>query len=180
LHHWGDSSSITWYGNTAQSLTAPLLLQALQAQKRCKPMSRCSAVINSNTGFSHVLIIGSGHSTQRLSSFRYDTMESKCTISSLCLLTLQNGVWCAGPAGLVCAETLRQEGFTDRIVMVTAEKHPPYDRPKLSKVCTQTWSKLIKQTHNDDDTHTHTHTHRCYIRERTAQRQRKNMFFFLA
>uniref|UniRef100_A0A8C5CFG0 AIF family member 3 n=1 Tax=Gadus morhua TaxID=8049 RepID=A0A8C5CFG0_GADMO len=72
--------------------------QALQAQKRSKPMSRCSAVINSNTGFSHVLIIGSG------------------------------------PAGLVCAETLRQEGFTDRIVMVTADRHPPYDRPKLSKV----------------------------------------------
>lgn len=44
----------------------------------------------------------------------------------------------AGPAGLVCAETLRQEGFTDRIVMCTMDRHPPYDRPKLSKVCTQT------------------------------------------
>uniref|UniRef100_A0A6Q2YZN4 Rieske domain-containing protein n=1 Tax=Esox lucius TaxID=8010 RepID=A0A6Q2YZN4_ESOLU len=41
------------------------------------------------------------------------------------------------PAGLVCAETLRQEGFTDRIVMCTMDKHPPYDRPKLSKVCTE-------------------------------------------
>ncbi|XP_005990326.1 apoptosis-inducing factor 3 isoform X2 [Latimeria chalumnae] len=39
----------------------------------------------------------------------------------------------AGPAGLVCAETLRQEGFSDRIVMCTMEKHLPYDRPKLSK-----------------------------------------------
>ncbi|XP_069475226.1 apoptosis-inducing factor 3 isoform X3 [Ambystoma mexicanum] len=39
----------------------------------------------------------------------------------------------AGPAGLVCAETLRQEGFSDRIVMCTTEKHLPYDRPKLSK-----------------------------------------------
>uniref|UniRef100_A0A4W3J9S1 AIF family member 3 n=1 Tax=Callorhinchus milii TaxID=7868 RepID=A0A4W3J9S1_CALMI len=39
----------------------------------------------------------------------------------------------AGPAGLVCAETLRQEGFTDRIVMCTMETHLPYDRPKLSK-----------------------------------------------
>ncbi|XP_057216312.1 apoptosis-inducing factor 3-like isoform X2 [Triplophysa rosa] len=58
-------------------------------------MSKCSAVINSCNGFSHVLIIGSG------------------------------------PAGLVCAETLRQEGFTDRIVMCTMDKHPPYDRPKL-------------------------------------------------
>jgi len=44
---------------------------------------------------------------------------------------------CEGPAGLVCAETLRQEGFTDRIVMCTTDRHPPYDRPKLSKVCTE-------------------------------------------
>lgn len=43
----------------------------------------------------------------------------------------------SGPAALVCAETLRQEGFTDRIVMCSMDKHPPYDRPKLSKVCTE-------------------------------------------
>ncbi|KAF5915608.1 hypothetical protein HPG69_015228, partial [Diceros bicornis minor] len=39
----------------------------------------------------------------------------------------------AGAAGLVCAETLRQEGFSDRIVLCTLDRHPPYDRPKLSK-----------------------------------------------
>eukprot|EP00079_Xenopus_tropicalis_P033202 XP_017946973.1 PREDICTED: apoptosis-inducing factor 3 [Xenopus tropicalis] len=39
----------------------------------------------------------------------------------------------SGPAALVCAETLRQEGYKGRIVMVTREKHLPYDRTKLSK-----------------------------------------------
>uniref|UniRef100_A0AAY4BMS7 Rieske domain-containing protein n=1 Tax=Denticeps clupeoides TaxID=299321 RepID=A0AAY4BMS7_9TELE len=72
--------------------------QALQTQRRTKIMSKCSAVINSNTGFS--------------------------------------------PAGLVCAETLRQEGFTDRIVMCTMEKHFPYDRPKLSKSLESTAEQL--------------------------------------
>ncbi|NXU86432.1 AIFM3 factor, partial [Xiphorhynchus elegans] len=38
-----------------------------------------------------------------------------------------------GVAALVCAETLRQEGFTGRIIMATREKHVPYDKSKLSK-----------------------------------------------
>ncbi|KAM6965242.1 apoptosis-inducing factor 3 [Aplochiton taeniatus] len=80
--------------------------QALLSQKRTKPMARCSAVLNSSSGFSHVVILGSG------------------------------------PAGLVCAETLRQEGFTDRIVMCTKDKHPPYDRPKLSKSLESTAEQL--------------------------------------
>ncbi|CAG08543.1 unnamed protein product, partial [Tetraodon nigroviridis] len=84
--------------------------QALQAQRRSKAMARCSAVINASTGFSHILIIGSG------------------------------------PAGLLCAETLRQEGFTDRIVMCTMDRHPPYDRPKLSKVCTHTRKTTSQST----------------------------------
>jgi len=39
----------------------------------------------------------------------------------------------AGPGGTTCAETLRSEGFTGRIILVGKEKHLPYDRPKLSK-----------------------------------------------
>ena len=40
---------------------------------------------------------------------------------------------CVGPASVVCAETLRQEGFKGRVVIATKENVLPYDRPKLSK-----------------------------------------------
>ena len=39
-----------------------------------------------------------------------------------------------GAAGLNCAETLRQSGYTGKITMVTGEKLLPYDRTMLSKV----------------------------------------------
>lgn len=38
-----------------------------------------------------------------------------------------------GAAAEACAETLRAEGYRGRLVMVTKETRPPYDRTKLSK-----------------------------------------------
>lgn len=38
-----------------------------------------------------------------------------------------------GPAGLSCAETLRQSGFTGEIVVLTAEDMVTYDRTQLTK-----------------------------------------------
>lgn len=38
-----------------------------------------------------------------------------------------------GPSGATCAESLRQEGFTGRIVMVCRENVIPYDRVRVSK-----------------------------------------------
>ncbi|WP_433297079.1 NAD(P)/FAD-dependent oxidoreductase [Pseudonocardia sp. CA-142604] len=39
----------------------------------------------------------------------------------------------AGLAGAKAAETLRADGFTGRVVLLGEEKHPPYERPPLSK-----------------------------------------------
>ncbi|NXS06026.1 AIFM3 factor, partial [Oxylabes madagascariensis] len=52
----------------------------------------------------------------------------RCLLNKNTVLLLGGGV-----AALVCAETLRQEGFTGRIIMATDEKHVPYDKSKLSK-----------------------------------------------
>ncbi|NXH24022.1 AIFM3 factor, partial [Myiagra hebetior] len=52
----------------------------------------------------------------------------RCLFNKNTMLLLGGGV-----AALVCAETLRQEGFTGRIIMATNEKHVPYDKSKLSK-----------------------------------------------
>ncbi|XP_044739507.1 apoptosis-inducing factor 3-like [Chrysoperla carnea] len=38
-----------------------------------------------------------------------------------------------GPSGGICAESLRQEGYTGKIIMVCKEKYLPYDRVKVSK-----------------------------------------------
>jgi NADPH-dependent 2,4-dienoyl-CoA reductase/sulfur reductase-like enzyme/nitrite reductase/ring-hydroxylating ferredoxin subunit len=38
-----------------------------------------------------------------------------------------------GAAGYTAAQTLREDGFTGRVVLITREGHLPYDRPNLSK-----------------------------------------------
>jgi len=39
----------------------------------------------------------------------------------------------AGPAGACCVETLKQEGYGGRLLLITKENYLPYDRTKLSK-----------------------------------------------
>ncbi|XP_069729853.1 apoptosis-inducing factor 3-like [Phaenicophaeus curvirostris] len=62
------------------------------------------------------------------SSHRVKDASKRCLLNPDTVLLLGGGV-----AALACAETLRQEGFTGRIIMATEEKHAPYDKAKLSK-----------------------------------------------
>ncbi|NWW55278.1 AIFM3 factor, partial [Pedionomus torquatus] len=62
------------------------------------------------------------------SSVRMKDTSKRCLLNRDTMLLLGGGV-----AALLCAETLRQEGFTGRIIMATKEKHVPYDKSKLSK-----------------------------------------------
>ncbi|XP_034280371.1 apoptosis-inducing factor 3-like isoform X2 [Pantherophis guttatus] len=62
------------------------------------------------------------------SSRRVKPMARECQLDPQTVLLLG-----AGPAALTCAETLRQEGFTGRIVMATWENHLPYDKTKLTQ-----------------------------------------------
>ncbi|GFS84404.1 apoptosis-inducing factor 3 [Trichonephila clavipes] len=47
-----------------------------------------------------------------------------------------------GAAGQKCCETLRQEGFSGKLILISKESNPPYDRPKLSKALDSTPSAL--------------------------------------
>ncbi|XP_044139812.1 apoptosis-inducing factor 3-like isoform X2 [Bufo gargarizans] len=62
------------------------------------------------------------------STKRIKSMSSRCAGDRSTVVIIGTG-----PSALVCAETLRQEDYKGRIVLVTREKHVPYDRTKLSK-----------------------------------------------
>ncbi|XP_067364460.1 apoptosis inducing factor mitochondria associated 4 isoform X2 [Channa argus] len=48
-----------------------------------------------------------------------------------------------GPASLVCAETLRQNCYQGRVIIVTKDTLPPYDKPKLSKAMNLDSSSIL-------------------------------------
>ncbi|KAF7668869.1 hypothetical protein LDENG_00282830 [Lucifuga dentata] len=48
-----------------------------------------------------------------------------------------------GPASLVCAEMLRQNCYQGRIIMVTKDILPPFDKPKLSKAMNLDSSNIL-------------------------------------
>ncbi|KAK6968220.1 apoptosis-inducing factor 3-like isoform X1 [Biomphalaria glabrata] len=58
-----------------------------------------------------------------------------------------------GPANVVCAETLRQEGFTGKIVIVSKENCLPYDRIKLSKAMSIKPEEIALRSHQFYDEH---------------------------
>lgn len=86
-------------------------------------MAKCISPSAGHSGSTNVLIVGAGW---WWGTDRQDGMGERWSLTHSPLPS--------GAAGLVCAETLRQEGFSDRIVLCTLDRHLPYDRPKLSKV----------------------------------------------
>lgn len=48
-----------------------------------------------------------------------------------------------GPAALLCAETLRQNFYKGRILMITKDMLTPFDKPKLSKALNLDSSKIL-------------------------------------
>ncbi|XP_053679339.1 apoptosis-inducing factor 3-like [Anopheles nili] len=59
-----------------------------------------------------------------------------------------------GPSGATCAETLRQEGFTGRVVLINKEPCLPYDRIKVSKTMDMNLEKCLLRTqqfYDDND-----------------------------
>ncbi|XP_019944120.2 apoptosis inducing factor mitochondria associated 4 [Paralichthys olivaceus] len=53
-----------------------------------------------------------------------------------------------GPASLVCAETLRQNRYQGRIIMVTKDTLPPFDKPKLSKAMNLDSSSILLRSND--------------------------------
>ncbi|KAM4589690.1 apoptosis inducing factor mitochondria associated 4 isoform 1-T1 [Fundulus diaphanus] len=53
-----------------------------------------------------------------------------------------------GPASLVCAETLRQNCYQGRVVIVTRDGLPPFDKPKLSKAMNVESSDILLRPHD--------------------------------
>jgi hypothetical protein len=52
----------------------------------------------------------------------------------------------SGAGGAITAESLRQNGFTGRIVVISRESYLPIDRPKLSKALKVEASKIALRT----------------------------------
>ncbi|PRP85408.1 apoptosis-inducing factor 3-like [Planoprotostelium fungivorum] len=58
-----------------------------------------------------------------------------------------------GPASTACADTLRDEGFTGRIIIACKENFLPYDRPKLSKAMNISADKIYLRNQTYFDQH---------------------------
>ncbi|XP_011055207.1 PREDICTED: apoptosis-inducing factor 3-like [Acromyrmex echinatior] len=84
----------------------------------------CYEVCVGKTGLVHVR----AKSTELNSDIRVKDMSARDPENTKTVIIVGGG-----PSGATCAESLRQEGFTGRIIMICRENVIPYDRVKVSK-----------------------------------------------
>ena len=84
-----------------------------------------------------------------LANFRRTSNMASCKADDKRVFLIVGG----GGAAISCAESLRQEGFTGRVVMVSKEDCLPYDRPKLSKALSSTAEALALRKQEFFDQH---------------------------
>ncbi|XP_027050608.1 apoptosis-inducing factor 3-like [Pocillopora damicornis] len=83
-------------------------------------------------------VIIRAHPEQFTSHKRVKTMVKEDTSCDKRVFVIIGG----GGAAMKAAETLREEGFRGRVIMITKEAHLPYDRPILSKKLAATADSL--------------------------------------
>ncbi|XP_053503511.1 apoptosis inducing factor mitochondria associated 4 isoform X3 [Ictalurus furcatus] len=83
---------------------------------------------------------GKVHVTRNKKTLTKRVKEMSCRVPGVCHAILLIG---GGPASLQCAETLRQNDYQGRIIMVTKDEKLPLDKTKLSKAMNIESEKIL-------------------------------------
>ncbi|MCJ8740078.1 hypothetical protein PDJAM_G00054840 [Pangasius djambal] len=83
---------------------------------------------------------GKVHVTRNKKNVTKRVKEMSCRVPGVCHTILLIG---GGPASLQCAETLRQNDYQGRIIMVTKDQQLPFDKTKLSKAMNIEIEKIL-------------------------------------
>ncbi|XP_017345668.1 apoptosis inducing factor mitochondria associated 4 [Ictalurus punctatus] len=148
VHNEGQFSAV---GALCTHYGAPLIKGVLMGNKvRCPWHGAC---FNTKTGdieefpgldslptYKVKVENGKVHVTRNKKTLTKRVKEMSCRVPGVCHTILLIG---GGPASLQCAETLRQNDYQGRIIMVTKDEQLPLDKTKLSKAMNIESEKIL-------------------------------------